>query len=33
MKVLKPAKPTVDIDVNDEVEIVADVLKGYRRSY
>jgi transcriptional antiterminator NusG len=30
MKVLKPVKPTVDIDVNDEVEIVADVLKGSR---
>jgi LSU ribosomal protein L24A len=30
MRVLKPVKPTVDIDVNDEVEIVADVLKGSR---
>jgi len=30
MKILKPAKPVVDIDINDEVEIVADVLKGSR---
>jgi transcriptional antiterminator NusG len=30
MKVLKPVKPAVDLDVNDEVEIVADVLKGSR---
>lgn len=30
MKILKPAKPAVEIDVNDEVEITADVLKGSR---
>lgn len=30
MKILKPARPTVELDVNDEVEIVADVLKGSR---
>lgn len=30
MNVIKPAKPAVEIDVNDEVEIVADVLKGSR---
>jgi len=30
MRVLKPPKPTVEIDVNDEVEITADVLKGSR---
>jgi transcriptional antiterminator NusG len=30
MKLLKPAKPAVEIDVNDEVEITADVLKGSR---
>ncbi len=30
MKIMKPVKPAVDLDVNDEVEIVADVLKGSR---
>ncbi|MEM0369110.1 MAG: transcription elongation factor Spt5 [Pyrobaculum sp.] len=30
LKVLKPTKPTVELNINDEVEIVADVLKGSR---
>ncbi len=30
VNMLKPAKPAVEIEVNDEVEIVADVLKGSR---
>lgn len=30
LRVLKPAKPTVELNVNDEVEIIADVLKGSR---
>ncbi|AAL64673.1 transcription elongation factor Spt5 [Pyrobaculum aerophilum] len=30
MRILRPTKPVVEIDVNDEVEIVADVLKGSR---
>ncbi|MFN7106057.1 MAG: transcription elongation factor Spt5 [Pyrobaculum sp.] len=30
MNMLKPAKPAIEIDINDEVEITADVLKGSR---
>lgn len=30
MNMLKPAKPAIEINVNDEVEITADVLKGSR---
>ncbi|MBP1449636.1 MAG: transcription elongation factor Spt5 [Thermoproteus sp.] len=30
IKYVEPKKPTIDIEVNDEVEILADVLKGGR---
>lgn len=30
LKYIEPKKPAIDIDVNDEVEILADVLKGSR---
>ncbi|KUO88454.1 MAG: transcription elongation factor Spt5 [Thermoproteus sp.] len=30
VKYIEPKKPAIDIDVNDEVEILADVLKGSR---
>ncbi|AEA13147.1 transcription antitermination protein NusG [Thermoproteus uzoniensis 768-20] len=30
VKYVEPKKPVIDIDVNDEVEILADVLKGSR---
>ncbi|MGC9170183.1 MAG: transcription elongation factor Spt5 [Thermoproteus sp.] len=30
VKYVEPKKPAIDIDVNDEVEILADVLKGSR---
>ncbi|ABL87641.1 LSU ribosomal protein L24A [Pyrobaculum islandicum DSM 4184] len=30
LRVVRPTKPAVEIDINDEVEIIADVLKGSR---